>query len=166
MRRQLVIAFVFAALVAVSVGCGGGSSGDADSTNLTPKAFTEQADAICTKSENRIAAEFKSFQEKEQPKEEGGGKGKSPKEVEARTHEAIEAVGIPQLRQLLDELRELEAPASKEADMTAYLDALEEEIKAGEDDPQALNGSPEEIFTKSEAAAKDLGFKACANKNP
>jgi hypothetical protein len=166
MRRQLVIAFAFVALAAVSVGCGGGSgNGDAGSASLTPKAFVEKADAICTKSENRIAAEFKAFQEKEQP-EKGSGKGESPEEAKARTLEAIEAVGIPQLRQLHDELRELEAPASKEADMTAYLDALEKEIEAGEEDAQALNGSPEEIFAKSEAAAKDLGFKTCAKKNP
>jgi len=165
-RRQLVIAFLFASLVAVSAGCGGGGSDDGDSANLTPKAFVAQADEICTKSENRIAAEFKAFQKKQTEESDGKGKGESPEEVKTRTHEAIEAVGIPQLHRLLDELRELEAPASKEADMTAYLDALEEEIEAGEDDPQTLNGSPEKIFAKSEAAAKGLGFKVCANKNP
>lgn len=165
MRRQLVIAFAFVALVAVSAGCGGGSDDDAESASLTPKAFVEKADAICTKSQKRIETKFNAFLKEEQI-EEIGQERESPQEVKAHTLEAIEAVGIPQLRQLLDELRELEAPASKEAEMTAYLDALEDEIEAGEEEAQALNGSPNKIFAKSEAAAKDLEFKACANNNP
>jgi hypothetical protein len=47
--------------------------------------------------------------------------------------------------------------------MTAYLKALEEEVEAGEEDPQALNGEASKIFAKSNAAAEGLNFKVCAN---
>jgi len=158
-RGRLAIAFAFAALVVVAVGCGGGgsdssSTSGADAESLTPKEFVEKADSICTQSQERISKKYSEFL-----KELKG------KETKAQTLEAIETIGIPQVRLQLEALRELEAPASKEAEMTAYLDALEEEVEAGEKDPKALNGSAPEVFAKSEAAAKGLGFKVCANKN-
>jgi hypothetical protein len=158
-RGRLAIAFAFAALVVVAVGCGGGGS-DSSSTSsdkaesLTPKEFVEKADSICTKSQEKINKKYSEFLKEQKGKETG-----------AQTLEAIETIGVPQVRLQLDALRELEAPASKEAEMTAYLDALEEEVKAGEKDAKALNGPATKVFAKSEAAAKGLGFKVCANKN-
>jgi hypothetical protein len=160
-RGRLAIAFALAALVVVAVGCGGGGSDNSDNStssdeakSLTSKEFVEKADSICTQSQEKINKKYSEF-----VKELKG------KETQDQTLEAIETIGIPQVRLQLEALRELEAPASKEAEMTAYLDALEEEVEAGEKDPKALNGSATEVFAKSEAAAKGLGFKVCANKN-
>jgi hypothetical protein len=158
-RGRLAIAFAFAALVVVAVGCGGGGS-DSSSTSsdeaesLTPKAFIAKADSICTQTQERISKKYSEF-----VKEQKG------KESKAQTLEAIETIGIPKVRLQLEALRRLDAPASLEAQVSDYLDALEAEIKAGEEDAKALNGSASKIFAKSEAAAKGIGFKVCANEN-
>ena len=131
---------------------------------MSRKAFVAKADAICTQSQKRVETEFTAFLKKNHVKETGEKK-ESQQEAEARSIEAIETVGIPQLQRQLDELRALEAPAGEEAKMTAYLDALEEEIEAGEKDAKTLFGPAEKIFAKSEAAAKGLGFEVCAKGN-
>jgi hypothetical protein len=178
-RARLAIAFALAVLAVVAAtGCGGGSSDESsksdtastdttsttkDSPSLPPEVFVAKADAICKEAQKRIETEFASFL-KEKGIKEIGEKGESTKEVEAHTLEALEAVGAPQLRRQLEELQALNPPPGAEAKMTAYLEALEEEVEAGEEDPKALNGEASKIFAKSDAAAEGLNFKVCANE--
>lgn len=181
-RAALAIALALVALAMLATGCGGGSSSNSNNDGSTEassqggakgsnrssssppstQAFIKQADSICAEAKERIETEFKAFL-KEKGIKELGEKGESPKEAAAHSIEAIEAVGIPQLQRQLRELKALEAPAEIEGKVTAYLDAVEEELEGGEKNPEALAGPAEKVFPKSDAAAKKVGFKVCGN---
>jgi len=172
-RALLSTAFVLVALAAGATGCGAGSSeSSAGSTESSPQsssplskeAFVKKADAICLESQKRIETEFVAFLKKNEI-EEIGQKGESAKEAEARSNEAIETIGVPQLDRQVDELRELEPPADEKAKVDAYLAAIEKKVEEAEKDPKALSGPAKTVFAESDAAAKGIGFKVCAVHN-
>lgn len=178
-RAASTIVLALVVLAMVATGCGGGGGGgnsanngsteagtqsdtNGSSSSTSTQAFIKEADSICAKAKERIETEFKAFLNEKGIKEIGE-KGESPKETSSHAIEAIEAVGIPQLQRQLRELKALEAPAEIEAKVTAYLEAVEEELHRGEKEPRVLAGPAEKVFPKSDAAAKKVGFKVCGN---
>jgi hypothetical protein len=153
------VATVLALAVA---GCGGGgSAGTEESAISDAQAFIKQADAICSKGEQKVAAEFTAFLKKNKLKPSGEGQSRS--EANARELEVAEKIGIPALHAQVDALKALEKPSAEQSKVEAYFDATEEVIKKAEQNPRLLLGLAGTTFAKSDKVAKEIGFKVCGN---
>jgi hypothetical protein len=69
-------------------------------------------------------------------------------------------VVVPNVRGQLEELKELGIPSEGEDVVNELLDALDEGIKKGEEDPSAFVGEGT-VLTKADKLAKEYGFKEC-----
>ncbi len=147
----------FAALISVAallaIGCGGddgSSSGESAPTSAAPtkSAYIAEADAICTAGEADLAAIDENL----------------PDDLdsdEARVAGAEQAIEV--LRDRVEQLRALTPPEGDEEEIAAILDAYEEFIELGEENPGFVDESDaEEAQAKIRALASDYGFKACA----
>jgi hypothetical protein len=167
------------ALVLAVAGCGGGGSGG-DSNNgggsdrssesgeaeskqaasLSKAEFIKQADAICASGRKQVEGEFAAYLKKNKV----NPSSESPAETEAHETEVIETIAIPALRKQMGELKALGAPGGDEAAVEAFIDATEEGIEKGEEDPPSLFSSPQKVFAKSDSLARSYGFKVCGSR--
>jgi len=176
-KRLILPALLVLAIALIAVGCGGGGSGSggsgggssSDETSsgdeagsLSKAEFIKQADAICKEGSEEVRTEFATYLKENKIKEIGEG-NESKAETEGRIEEVIEAA-IPTLQQQLDGIRELAAPPADEAQVNAYLEAAEEGIEKGEEDPVELFTATEKVLAKSDKLAKEIGFKVCGNR--
>lgn len=157
------------AIASIGVGCGGGSDGDGEeaasssqTASISRAEFIEKADAVCGKGQKQVKAEYAAYLEENDIEELGEG-GESETEAEARMADIIEAA-IPALRQQLEGIRELGAPAGEEARVSAYLEAAEAGIEKGEEDPRAMFTSSKALFAQSDKLAGEIGFKVCGQR--
>jgi hypothetical protein len=162
-----------AALALAVAGCGGGSDEadgkDAASTGSTDAAapskaeFIRQVDAICTRGKKQVETEFASYLKKNKIKEIGE-KGESPADAESHEIAVIETIAIPELQEQIEELKALQPPSDDEDEVEAFLDATEEGLSKGEEEPQALFSTTKKLFAKSDKLAQSYGFKVCGNR--
>lgn len=131
------------------VGCGGGNDGTTEASSISKAQYIKQADAICTKTEDRQEALVQKFGEKEK------------KQTANSEAELVSFAGLPPLQQQVEELSELPPPSTGAAEASAYLKALEDAVKAGREDPAALLGGTENPFAKAEELGQKFGFKVC-----
>jgi hypothetical protein len=158
----LVAAVLAAALVVA--GCGGGGGGGDEAAggggSLSKAEFLKQADAVCSAGKTKVRAEYQAYLTKNKIEE-----GKESKaENEAHVTEIAETIAFPALRQQIEEIRALGAPEGEEAEVKAFLDATEAEVKEAEEDPQSLLASSNEVFAKSDKLAEEYGFKVCGQR--
>lgn len=182
---MLAALLALAICVFVVVGCGssGGdssSSGSSDATSstsdesstsstsgtssLSTAAFVKKGDAVCAEGQKEIEAKFAAYLKKNKIKEIGG-KGESQSEAEAHQTAVIETIAIPGLRKELEGLQALGTPSDDDGTAQEYVEAIEEGLDKGEEEPQALFSSTSKLFAKSDKLAKELGFKVCGNRN-
>jgi uncharacterized Zn finger protein len=175
-KRLMLSALLILSITLIAGGCGDGASdssgagtaggdetnGSDETASLTKSEFIKQADSICKKGSEEVRAEFATYLKENKIKEIGKG-GESKAEADARIEEVIEAA-IPTLRQQLDGIRALAAPAAIEAQVDAYLAAAEEGIETGEKDPVELFTATGKVLAKSDKLAKEIGFKVCGNR--
>jgi hypothetical protein len=176
-KRLILPALLVLVIALFAVGCGGGgsdgsgsggssdgdeTSGGDETASLSKAEFVKQADAVCKKGSEEVRAEFAAYLKENKIKEIGEG-NESKAEAEGRIEEVIEAA-IPTLRQQLDGIRALAAPTANEAQVNAYLEAAEEGIEKGEEDPVELFTATEKVLAKSDKLAKEVGFKVCGNR--
>lgn len=142
---------MLAGLVAIAViaaGCGGGSN-----DSLTKAEYVEQGDAICKKGNTEIENDVQAYAKQHNISLES-------KPTEAQFAELSENVVIPGVRNQLDGLRGLTPPSNDEDAANELLDALDEGLEKGEEDPAAFvtSGDP---LAKANKMAKEFGFKKC-----
>jgi hypothetical protein len=150
----MAIFIAVVALAALVAGCGSG--GDDSTVTVTKAQYTKKADAVCVKNSGAITQRFHAYVvkfEKENKKEPGTGQ-----------HVMIaEKVLLPGFQTEAEELRELDAPAEDEEQITAMLDAFEKGIEEGEENPKpfVIKGSPS--FRRALDIATKYGLESCGH---
>jgi hypothetical protein len=130
-------------------GCGGG---DSETTETISKAqYVKQADAICSKTENRqlkLVGEF--------------NQGKNTPQNQKSEEELVLFAGLPPLKQQAEELSELPKPSTGAQEVEKYVSTLQSAIEKSEDDPGLMLLSATSPFANPETLARKIGFKACS----
>ena len=157
MSKRLVALFAALAVLALIAGCGsgGGSTTTETTSSLTKAEFVKQGNAICAKGSKEINEGFEEFVE-----ENGLSKTKAPpKPVQ---EEAVETVLIPRISKEIESIRAL-GPPDEEAE--AVLDAAEEALEKGEEDPiQFLKEESSGPFAKANKLAREYGLTKCGEE--
>ena len=143
--KKLLIAVTACATLALA-GCG--DDGDSGSEELSKDEFISQADEICEKSSERIDEAEDGFADPNAPTEE---------EIDA----AMDDVVVPELREQLEGIRDLDAPDEDDEKIEEMLDNLEKGIDSLEEDWQSPDN---EAFEKANEIAVDYGFKECGEE--
>jgi hypothetical protein len=155
-KRFIALLVALAALALIVAGCGSGGSDSTESTSsLTKAEFVKQGNAICAKGSKEINEGFEEFVE-----ENGLSKTKAP--PKAVQEEAVETVLIPKISKELESIRAL-GPPDEEAE--AVLDAAEEALEKGEEDPiQFLKEESTGPFAKANKLAREYGLTKCGEE--
>ena len=151
--RFLIIAIVLTMAAFMSVGCGGSDEITIEGGSLPKAQFVSRADAICKSARQRFETEYAAYVKKV-TKESQQSPGS---QIEAIVGEIF----IPSYEQGIDEIVALGAPKGEEAQIAAFLNALQRRL-------DELHASPEELsknatpFAKVAKLAKANGLDACA----
>jgi len=138
------------AIAIVAAGCGSGDD------SLSKAEYIKQGDALCKKGSGEIEKEVETYAQendislKKEPSEE---------QLAAISEDVI----IPAVQSQLDGLKDLGTPSEDEAKADEVLDALEEGIEKGEEDPGAFVEG-EGTLGKANELAKEFGFKECGQE--
>jgi len=154
-KRFIALLAALAALALIIAGCGGGSDSTETTSSLTKAEFVKQGNAICAKGNEEIEEAFEEF-----GKEHGFSKEKEPSKAELE--EAVETVLIPKISKEIESIRAL-GPPDEEAE--AVLDAAEEALEKGEEDPKQFlkeeNAGP---FAKANKLSREYGLTKCGEE--
>jgi hypothetical protein len=140
------------ALAAFAVGCGNG--GETTAAPLTKAQFIKQADAICTRGQQRFQELFDGYM-RQTP-----NPTPAPERTLAQWTEIVETAFAPALEREIDELRALTAPRADERQVNAILAAVEDGLRGVEKDP-SVEADAEEQFRKSTRLADEYGLTVC-----
>ena len=156
-KRFIALLAALAALALIVAGCGSGSDSTSNETtsSLTKAEFVKQGNAICAKGSKEINEGFEKF-----AKENGFSEKKQPSKAELE--EGIESIVIPGVRKEIEGIRAL-GPPDEEAE--AVLDAAEEGLEKGEEDPSLL--AKEESagpFAKANKLSREYGLTKCGEE--
>ena len=146
-KRLLILLAVGACLLAVISGCGGSEAAE---IHLTKKQFLKRGEEICSNAENE---QF-----------EGAGRYME-KHPGAGEKELVIPVGLPPIEKEAEELKALAVPKGDEAEIEAFINALEDALEAAKADPKVVLASQANPFKKPDKLASEIGFSVCAN-NP
>jgi hypothetical protein len=150
--KQLAITAVFAALVIFgAIGCGSSESDSSTSAPLTKAQFLKEGNRIC-----QARLEEKDKVVADALKELSSSEAANPSQ--STFTELGERVLEP-VRQMAEELSELDAPASAEAKAATITRQLEAGVKQAESNPSTLvKANP---LSKAGESARAYGLKAC-----
>jgi hypothetical protein len=157
-KRVIALLAALAALALIVAGCGGGSDSTESTSSLTKAEFVKQGNALCAKGNKEIGEGFEKF-----AKEHGFSKEKEPSQAELV--EAVETVLIPKISKEIESIRALGTPAEGGAEAEAVLDAAEEALEKGEEDPSVM-ASEESAgpFAKANKLAREFGLTKCGEE--
>lgn len=154
-KRLVALLAALVALALIVAGCGSGGGSTEGTTALSKAEFVKQGNAICAKSSEEINEGFEEF-----VKENGLSKNKTPSK--AVQEEAVETVLIPRVSKEVESVRAL-GPPDEEAE--AVLDAAEEALEKGEEDPiQFLKKESSGPFAKANKLAREYGLTKCGGE--
>lgn len=158
-KRFVALLAALAALALIVAGCGGGSDSTEGTTALSKAEFVKQGNAICAKGSKEIEEGFEKF-----GKEQGFSKNKQPSKAELQ--EGIETIVIPKIQKEIAGIRALGIPAEEGAEAEAVLDAAEEALEEGEENPSLLlkeeSAGP---FAKANKLAREFGLTKCGEED-
>jgi cob(I)alamin adenosyltransferase len=134
------------AVPALIAGCGGDDDGGGELStgDVTKQEYIAQAEETCDQANEEFEAATENLDD--------------PSREEIVN--AIEEDIVPITRNLLDDLRALEAPSSEVDELTTLYDQFEEELEALEADPENFAGRSNP-FEETSAAFSDFGLSAC-----
>ena len=141
-------------LVAMAIaGCGGSDDSETsggEQEALSKAEWVKQADAICTKANDRQEALLQKAAQ-----DVTGSPSKSDQA------DFVVNAGVPPLREAAASLEELGAPAGEEEKAEAFIDALEKALDEIEAEPVEFSEAKIEPFTPVERQAEKLGLEIC-----
>jgi hypothetical protein len=166
MRTKLgVLMLAVVAVALVAAGCGGdddddggtttattgatGATGAAGGEPLTKEAFITAADGVCRQGDQQI--------NKEARKVFGGGQEPSQQDQEQFVTDTV----LPNIQSQIDGIRALTPPEGDEDEVNAILDAAQQGIDEGEQDPSSFTQGGGNPFSEANKLAKDYGLTAC-----
>jgi hypothetical protein len=157
-KRVIALLAALAALALIVAGCGGGSDSTESTSSLTKAEFVKKGNTLCAKGSKEIEEGFEKF-----GKEHGFSKEKEPSKAELE--EAVETVLIPKIRKEIESIRALGTPAEEGAEAEAVLDAAEEALEKGEEDPNLmLKEESAGPFAKANELAREFGLSKCGEE--
>lgn len=157
-KSLMVLLAAAAALAIVIAGCGSGSDNTETTSSLTKAEFVKKGNALCAKGNEEIEEGFEKF-----GKEHGFSKEKEPSNAELE--EAVESVLIPKISKEIEGIRALGTPAEGGAEAEAVLDAAEEALEKGEEDPSVmLKEESAGPFAKANKLAREFGLTKCGEE--
>ena len=154
------LALIAAAAVAalLLVGCGGDDESSANGS-ISKAEFIAKADAICKQSNKRMEKELFLFLRKNRT----GGSLRKPS-VE-QNEKFILTVLIPNLKQEIEELKELGVPEGDEEKIEAMIAALEEGLETAEDETETVAaGTADIVFGIASRLAGEYGLQTCGSR--
>lgn len=161
-RTFFVLVAALSALLLVG-GCGdsddsatGSSDGEVtvETGSLSKAAFVKQANKICLETQKKFQIEAVRFIER-------AGKN-PPKPTEASPEEELtETIVVKNFQDQVDELASLGAPSGDEEEISAILNALQQEVDNASEDPATFIKS-EGSFGKAPKLASAYGLTECA----
>jgi hypothetical protein len=160
--RLLAVLAAILGIALIAAGCGGGGSDEEESAktgSLTKAEFVKKGNEICKNGNDEIEAGFQEFVKKNHISEKA-----PPSEDESK--EAAEAVLIPAIHKDISDIRALGLPKEDSEGAEEVLDAAEEAIEKGEEDPVALIESEGELpeFKKANKLAREYGLTVCGEE--
>jgi ABC-type glycerol-3-phosphate transport system substrate-binding protein len=154
-KRFVALLAALAALALIVAGCGGGSDSTESTSSLSKAEFVKKGNAICAKGNEEIEEGFEEF-----GKEHGFSEEKEPSKAELE--EAVETIVIPGVRKQVEGIRAL-GPPDQAAE--AILDAAEEGLEKGEEDPkQFLKEESAGPFAKANKLSREYGLTKCGEE--
>ena len=156
MKKALWLLILALATGLIAAGCGdddddGGNGGGDGGEALTKQEFITQADRICSEGNAEIEGDAEdAFGDSDQP----------PSQAEQEQF-ATDSV-IPNVQNQVDRIGELEPPEGDEDQIQAILDAANEGLDAGRDDPSAFAGQGDPLAEATQLA-KQYGMKVCGS---
>jgi hypothetical protein len=145
------------AVVAFGVGCGSGDGGDSSQVTATvvlaKPAFIKKAEVVCTKNYERVKKDYEEFVKA------NGGPENAFGDPDSKT-EYAETVILPQKEKTVEELRALGAPKGDEKQVGELIDAYEEGIEVGEEEPLKVMSS-QGVFAYATFVASGYGLTSC-----
>jgi hypothetical protein len=152
-NRLIPLVLVVLGLALVGAGCGGGDnkSGSTGSSSISKTEFVRKGNAICAAGNKEIEAQARKI----------FGPHKKPSKSE--TKQFASRVLLPSVQKQVDQIRALGAPAGDEAKVKAILDAAQQGVDKGKQDPLVLMKQNAGPFKKANALARAYGLKVCGS---
>jgi hypothetical protein len=147
MKRNL--ALLTAAVLAtglIAAGCGGDDDDGGGGESITKEEFIAEADAICREDGESIEQAGQDIQ------------------TEADVEDFILNTIVPTLREEVEQIRDLGAPAGDEDQINAMLDAVDEGLDEIEDDPSAATNTAANPLNEASRLAQDYGLQVCGRQ--
>jgi hypothetical protein len=152
-RKALWLLVLALATGLVAAGCGdddddGEGGGDAP----TKEEFIAEADQICSDGDAELEAAA----------EETFGQSDQPPSAAEQEQFAAESV-IPNIQDQVDRIDELTPPEGDEDEIQAIVDAAQEDLDAGSEDPSLFTGQGGEPLAEASRLAQEYGLQACGS---
>ena len=155
MKRNALWLLVLAlAMSLIAAGCGDDDDdGDGGGDAPTKEEFIAEADQVCSDGDAEIeAAAEETFGQSNQPP--------TPAEQEQFASEQV----IPNIEEQVDGVDELTPPEGDEDEIQAIVDAANEGLDAGRDDPSLFTEQAgEDPLAEASRLAQDYGLKVCGS---
>lgn len=147
------------AIALVGIGCGGSDSGSAEGSQvsadaqLSSKAFTKKAEVVCTKNYERVKKGYEGFTKAH------GGPENAFDDPDVSAEYANDVI-LAEKKKTVEELEALGAPKGDEEKYEELIEAYDEGIEVGEEDPQKVMSSTG-VFAYATSVAQGLGLESC-----
>lgn len=158
MRTWTALSASALALALAVAGCGGGD--ELSTSSISKAAFIKEVDAICSKGNERVEADFTVYAKKTNFTPDKINK----KVSEAEAAELATTVLLPAVRQEAAAIRKLSVPSGDQERIEAMLDAIDEGIETTEKIPKAVLEETSVGFGVASRLAKEYGFQVCGSR--
>lgn len=149
----LVLAVLAVALVAAGCGSSKKSSSTSSSSKITKAEFLRKGNAICAAGNKEINAQGKKIF------------GKNRKPTKAQLKQFATQVLVPSVEKQVNQIKALGAPAGDEAKVKAILDAADQGVAKGKQDPLVLVKDSGDPFKRANKLARDYGLNVCGSNS-
>jgi hypothetical protein len=152
MKMLAMLGAAVIGLLAVA-GCGGEGDGGLPTGDVTRQEYIAAANDVCKEGDVQLNQAAETYFDQEL--------GLKPTERPSLEQLVMfaEAEAIPVFQDIIDSLRDLEAPEADADQLTNAYDALQEDLDAAEEDPALLTrGEP---FEESNRLLREYGLTAC-----
>jgi hypothetical protein len=149
--------FGMLAIALIAAGCGGGDDSTSTTAALTKAEFLKQGNQICTEGNKKIDAGFEEFADEENLKP-------NQEPSDAQKEESAETILLPGVAEQVEDVKALGAPSGEEEQVEEIIEAAEEAVEGGEEDPISLFAEGQGPFAKVNKLAREYGLTACAGE--
>jgi hypothetical protein len=150
MTKTISILVCFLAAGLLAAGCGS-SDKSGEKSSITKAEFVKKGNAICAQGNKKIEAQGQKLF------------GPNKKPSKAKLEEFASTVLLPSVEDQVNKIRALGAPKGDEAKVKAILDAADQGVQKGKQDPLSLTNEGADPFAKANRLAKAYGLKVCGS---